>query len=146
MKKLLLIPLIILNVNSALSAEVFLDLGESMTIGDTEVHCQSSNREPIEVTSSVDLEYLKALYDDHHGYPTWGDVITWAHQECRTAPLDQGQCTTVASGNNQTCYEDLTRNHGGAGFPTNDELRAIQEACKDVVYKCEFYNYILPLN
>lgn len=147
MRKLFLIHLIFLFVivNPALAAEVFLDPGESMTIGDTEVHCQSSNGEPIEVTSSVDLECIKAIYDDHYGFPTWGDVITWAYQDCRTAPLDQDHCITVSSANNQICYADLTRYHGGVGFPTNYELKAIQDACKDVIYNCEFYNNIMPL-
>ena len=146
MKKLFVIHLIFLfvTVNLAFAAEVFLDPGESMTIGDTQVHCQSSNGGPIEVTSSVDLECIKALYDDHYGFPTWGDVITWAYQNCRTAPLRQDQCITVSSTNNPICYSDLIRNHSGVGFPTNDELIAIQDACKDVLYKCEFYNYIMP--
>lgn len=134
-------------VNSAPAAEVFLDPGENISIGDTKVHCQSSNGEPIEVVSSVDLDCIKTLYDDHSGFPTWGDVIMWAYQDCRTAPLNQDGCITVSSTNNQKCYDDLTRDHGGSsGFPTNDELSAIQNACKEVVFNCEFYYNTTPLN
>lgn len=148
MKRLFFLQLMMLSVfiNSAIAAEVFLDPGESIPIGDTQVYCRSSNSEPIVVVSSVDLACIKTLYDDHSGFPNWGDVIMWAYQDCRTAPLNQDGCITVSSANNQICYEDLTHDHGGSsGFPTNDELNAIQNACKDVVYNCGFYVNTLPL-
>lgn len=148
MKNLLFLIFIMISfatVYSVSAAEVFLNPGESISLGDTDVHCQSNGGEPIQVTSSVDLLCIKTLYDDHSEFPAWNEIIIWAYQDCRTAPLNQNGCITVSSTNNQICYADLTRDHGGVGFPTNNELTAIQNACKDIVYNCVFYDYVIPL-
>jgi len=127
-------------VITASAAELFLNPGEQHQIEDTTVYCLSGDGDgdPIEVVSSVDLECIKTLHDDHFpGFPSWDDVIIWASEDCRTAPLDQYRCVVIKSTFNKSCYDDLTRDHNGSpGFPTNNVLRAIQDACKDVVFNC----------
>ena len=121
------------------AADIFLIPGERYQSGDTTIHCQScyGNCEPIEVTSSVDLQCIETLYDDYFpGSPSWDELVMWARFDCRTAPLDQYRCVILKSTFNRICYEDLTSDHNGFPFPTNNDLRAIQDACKDVVLNC----------